>query len=103
MKFKVKGTHIKHGRAGEKPQVYAPGDSIELSEEQAEPILHHLEPESSEEKPGKKAAAPKARKKRSIKERLLGKGKKKEAAEPSLDDTETDELGSDTEGAAPTE
>lgn len=104
MKFRVKGTHIKHGNAGEKAQIYGPGDQIELSEKQAEPILHHLEPESSEDKQEKKAA-PKAGKKRSIKERLLGKGKKKAESGPEkgLDDAEAETPEEGNPEATPTE
>ncbi len=39
MKYIVKDTHIRHGSV-----TYGPGDIIELTEEEAAPIGHHLEP-----------------------------------------------------------
>lgn len=39
MRYTVKDTHIRHGEA-----TYGPEDSIELTEKEAAPLLHHLEP-----------------------------------------------------------
>lgn len=39
MKYLVKDTHIRRGDA-----TYGPGAFIELTEEEAAPLLHHLDP-----------------------------------------------------------
>ncbi len=41
-KYIVQGTTIKHGRGTEAGKVYAHGDEIELTEEEAAPIKKHL-------------------------------------------------------------
>ena len=45
LKYIVKETHIRHGNA-----TYGPGDVIELAEEEAASITHHLEPVAEAEK-----------------------------------------------------
>lgn len=39
MRYTVKDTHIRHG-----DRTYGPGETVELTEEEAVPITHHLEP-----------------------------------------------------------
>lgn len=39
MRYIVKDTHIRHGE-----KTYGPGSVVELAEEEAAPLLHHLEP-----------------------------------------------------------
>ncbi len=38
MRYTVKDTHIRHG-----DRIYGPGEVIELAEQEAAPLLHHLE------------------------------------------------------------
>ena len=45
MKYIVKETHIRHGDV-----TYGPGDVIELTQEEAASITHHLEPVAEAEK-----------------------------------------------------
>lgn len=46
MRYTIKDTHIRHG-----DKTYGPGSVIELSEEEAAPLLHHLEPVESATEP----------------------------------------------------
>lgn len=39
MRYSVKDTHIRHG-----DRTYGPGEVLELTDEEAAPIAHHLEP-----------------------------------------------------------
>ncbi|MBI5810446.1 MAG: hypothetical protein HZB21_04570 [Deltaproteobacteria bacterium] len=60
MKYLVKDTHIRHC-----DKTYGPGDVIELTEEEAAPIGHHLEPVANgEEPPDDNEEAEEGRKKR---------------------------------------
>jgi len=45
MRYSVKDTHIRHG-----DRTYGPGEAIELTEEEAAPIAHHLEAVEAGEK-----------------------------------------------------
>lgn len=38
MRYTVKDTHIRHGDV-----IYGPGDAIELADDEAAPLAHHLE------------------------------------------------------------
>ncbi len=50
-KYIVKDTEIHHGRKDAKEaEKYLPGEEIELSEKEAQPIIHHLEPVMKEKK-----------------------------------------------------
>jgi len=50
-KYIVKDTDILHGKKGDKEaELFGPGDQIELSEKEAQPIIHHLELVAEEKK-----------------------------------------------------
>lgn len=74
----VTDTHIRHGE-GKVVRVYAPGDEIELSEEQAARLAHHLELKAEEEKPAGYEEMTVARLQETLRERgveVLPKAKK---------------------------
>ena len=50
-KYKVKDTKLFHGKKDDKVATeYNPGDTIELTEQEAAPIMHHLEPVEEEKR-----------------------------------------------------